>query len=69
MHFQRRKNGKGNFQTILVKMFAEFFHTLAQILFARSETELDDYHQKVNAQVTERLQTDFRILRKFQENR
>ena len=33
------------------------FHFLAQFPFTTSETELDYYHQKVNARVAERLKT------------
>ena len=33
------------------------FHFLAQFIIATSETELDYYHQKVNARVAERLKT------------
>ena len=45
MHFQRSKNYKESFQTILDKIFADF---LTQSFFTESETELDYYHQNSN---------------------
>ena len=51
----------------MVKIFVEFFHILARILFTGSETELDDYHQKVKVRVNERLKTDLRKSGNFKE--
>ena len=44
------------------------FHFLAQFVFTTSETELDYYHQKVNARVAARLKTeDLRKLGSFKK--
>ena len=39
------------FSDDLQQNLCRLFHVLAQFLFAKSETELDSYHQKVNVRV------------------
>ena len=41
--------------TTMGKTFADFFLVLAQFLVTASETELDHYHQKVNARAGLRI--------------
>ena len=51
MHMPLKKSNL----TTMGKTFADFFLGLAQFLVTASETELDHYHQKVNARAGLRI--------------
>ena len=38
----------------------KFYHVLSEPAFAKSETELDYYHQRVNVQVTSQVAESFK---------
>ena len=62
MHFQGSEKLEVKFSENLGQNICKILSHISTNFFTRSETELDDYPQNVNVQVTERLKTGLRIL-------